>query len=97
MKPLNKKKLVRGIIVILIIIFLLVLLIFLSLNLIVEPITYWIASNEKARVFISCILGLYLFTLLFNLFYRKYLNRIKRKKFNALKVAYPRKFSGRKR
>ena len=68
----------------------------ISINLIVDPIIYWLASTEGARIFISCILSWLGVSTLFDLFYEHYWRRKKSKRFNALNIPYPRTFKGRK-
>ena len=95
MKNLNKDKIIKNISIVLIIILLLVIFIFISLNLIVDPIIFWLASTERSRILISCILSWIIVSKLFDLYYQIYIYKKKSKKFNALKVPYPRKFQGR--
>ncbi len=68
----------------------------ISINFIVNPIIYWIASTEGARIFLGCILSWLGVSKLFDLYYKRYKRRKKLRKFNALNVPYPRTFSGRK-
>ena len=65
------------------------------INLIVDPIIYWLASTEGARIMISCILSWFGVSILFDLFYKRYKRR-KVNRFNALNIPYPRTFKGRK-
>ena len=67
----------------------------ISINLIVDPIIYWLASTEGARIFISCILSWLGVSKLFDLFYKRYWRRKKLKRVNALEIPYPRTFKGR--
>ena len=68
----------------------------ISINLIVDPLIYWLASTEFARIFISCILSWVGVSTLFDLFYKIYRRSKKLKSFNALNIPYPRTFKGRK-
>ena len=68
----------------------------ISIDFIVDPIIYWLASTEGARIFLGCILSWLGVSKMFDLYY-KYYKRWKRiERFNALNVPYPRTFKGRK-
>mgnify|MGYP001426351310 CR=1 FL=1 len=97
MKKLNTKKIFRAFLVLACLATSLVIALLISIKFIVDPIIYWLASTEGARIFISCILAWGAVSASFNLFYRYYKRRRKNKRFNALNVAYPRTFKGRKR
>ena len=96
MKNLNKKKIIRALLVIACLIFSLFIGFIISINLIVDPIIYWLASTGGARIFISCILSWLGVSSFFDLFYQRYWRRKKLKRFNALNIPYPRTFRGRK-
>tara|TARA_B100000945_G_scaffold214418_1_gene172728 strand:- start:8 stop:298 length:291 start_codon:yes stop_codon:yes gene_type:complete len=96
MKIFNTKKIIRALLVIACLSFLLFIGILISINLIVDPIIYWLASTEGARIFISCIFSWLGVSTLFDLFYKRYRRSKKLKKFNALNIPYPRTFRGRK-
>ena len=96
MKNFNTKKVIRALLVIACLFFSLVIGFIINLNLIVDPIIYWLASTEGARIFISCILSWLGVSSLFDLFYKHYRRSKKMKKFNVLNIPYPRTFSGRK-
>ena len=95
-KKINTKKVSRALLVIAFLIFSLVIAFIVSLNLIVDPIIYWLASTEGARIFICCILSWLGVSTLFDLFYKRYWRSKKMKRFNALNIPYPRTFKGRK-
>ena len=95
MKRLNSKKLVRALLVVSVLIVSLLIGVFISLNFVVEPIVYWLASTEGVRIFIACILSWFGVSKLFDIFYKYYRYRKKIEKFNALNVPYPRMFRGR--
>ena len=99
MKHLKTKKIFRIFIVVFCLIFSLLIGLLISINFIVNPIIYWLASTEGARIFIGCIFSWIGVSKLFDLFYKRY-KRYKRKReiarFNALNVPYPRTFKGRK-
>ena len=97
MKHLNTKKVFKALIVIAFLVVSLLIGLLISLNFIVNPIIYWLASTEKARVLIGCILSWLGVSTLFELFYKRYKLRKKIKRFNALSVPYPRTFKGRKK
>ena len=96
MKNFNTKKIIRALLVIASLTFSLFIGFIISINLIVDPIIYWLASTEAARIFISCILSWLGVATLFDVFYKRYWRRKKLKKFNALNIPYPRTFRGRK-
>ena len=96
MKNFNTKKIIRALLVIAFLIFSLFVGFIISINLIVDPIIYWLASTEGARIFISCILSWLGVSRLFDLFYKRYRRNKKLKRFNALDIPYPRTFKGRK-
>ena len=96
MKNFNTKKIIRALIVIASLTLSLFVGILISINLIVDPIIYWIASTEGARIFISCILSWFGVSTLFDLSYKRYWRSKRLKRFNALNIPYPRTFKGRK-
>ena len=96
MKNFNTKKIIRALLVITCLIFFLVIGFLVSLNFIVDPVIYWLASTEGARMFLGCILSWFGVSTLFDLFYKRYRRRKKIKRFNALNIPYPRTFRGRK-
>jgi len=96
MKRFNQKKFFRLLLVIACLVVSLLISLLISINFIVDPIIYWLASTEGARLFISCILSWFGVSTLFDLFYKQYRRRKKNKRFNALDVPYPRTFRGRK-
>ena len=96
MKPRKANKQLKAILVFTCLIVSLLFALFISVNFIVNPIVYWLASTEGARVFVGCILSWLGVSLIFNLYYKRYKRRKKFEKFNALKVPYPRTFKGRK-
>ena len=96
MKKLNIKKIIRFLLVIACLAFGLFIGLLISINLIVDPIIYWLASTEGTRIIISCILSWLGVSTLFDLFYKRYRRRKKLKKFNALNIPYPRTFKGKK-
>ena len=96
MKNLNTKKIIRALLVIACLAFFLFIGLIICINLIVDPIIYWLASTELARIFISCILSWLGVSRLFDLFYKRYRRDKKLKRFNALDIPYPRTFKGRK-
>ncbi len=91
------KKFLRFLLVITSLIILLLIGFLISINFIVDPIIYWIASTEFVRIILSCILSWLGVSTMFDLFYKRYKDRKKTARFNALNVPYPRTFSGRKR
>ena len=96
MKNLNNNKNIKVLVVFILLIFCLLLGLLISVQFIVNPIIYWIASTEGARIFIGCILSWLGVSKFFDLFYRFYNRRKKKRRFNALNVPYPRTFRGRK-
>ena len=96
MKNSVTKKVIRALVVITCLFFFLVVGILISINFIVDPIVYWLASTEGARIFVCCILSWLGVSKLFDLFYKLYKHRKKIERFNALKIPYPRTFKGRK-
>ena len=96
MKNFKTKKIIRALVVISGLAISLFIGFLMSINLIVDPIIYWLASTEGARVFISCVLSWLGVSTLFDLFYERYRRRKKLKRFNALNIPYPRTFKGRK-
>ncbi len=96
MKYLRTKKSLRILVLIVSLISALLIGLLISINFIVNPIIYWIASTEGARIFLGCILSWLGVSKLFNLYYERYRRRKKLRKFNALNVPYPRTFRGRK-
>ena len=96
MKNLNTKKIFRLLVVFACLIVSLLTGLLISINFIVDPIIYWLASTEAARIFIGCILSWLGVSKFFDLFYKRYKRRKKIERFNALNVPYPRTFKGRK-
>ena len=96
MKHFNSKKIFRILIVVCCLIVFLLIGLFISINFIVDPIIYWIASTKAARIFLACILSWLGVSTFFDLFYRHYKRRKKIARFNALNIPYPRTFKGRK-
>ena len=96
MKNFNTKKIIRALLVIACLAFFLFIGFIICINLIIDPIIYWLASTEGARIFISCILSWFGVSTLFDLFYKRYRRNKKLKRVNALNIPYPRKFKGRK-
>ncbi len=96
MKNLNARKIIRASFVMICLAFSLFVGLLISINLIVDPIIYWLASTEGARIFISCILSWLGVSKAFDLFYKRYRRNKKLKRFNALNIPYPRTFKGRK-
>ncbi len=96
MKNFNTKKIIRALLVIACLAFSLFIGFIISINLIVDPIIYWLASTEFARIFISCIISWLGVSSFFDLFYKRYRRNKKLKRFNALNIPYPRTFKGRK-
>ena len=96
MKNSNTKKIIRALLVIACLAFSLLIGFIISINLIVDPIIYWLASTQGARMFMSCILSWLGVSTLFDLFYKRYMRGKKLKRFNALNIPYPRTFKGRK-
>ena len=96
MKNFNTKKIIRALLVIACLAFSLFIGFTISINFIVDPIIYWLASTEGARIFIGCILSWLWVSITFDLYYKRYKRRKKIERFNALNVPYPRTFRGRK-
>ena len=96
MKYLNTKKIFKALVVITCLIASLLVGLLISVNFVVDPIIYWLASTEKARIFIGCILSWLAVSTIFDLYYKHYKRRKKEERFNALNVPYPRTFRGRK-
>ena len=96
MKHLNKQKIFRALVVACSLIILLWIAFLISINFIVDPIIFWLASTEVARICIGCILSWLGISKSFDLFYKRYQRRRKYERFNALNVPYPRTFKGRK-
>ena len=96
MKIFNTKKIIRALLVIAWLTFSLFIGFLISINLIVDPIIYWLASTEGARILISCILSWFGVSTLFDLLYKRYWRGKRLKRFNALNIPYPRTFKGRK-
>ena len=96
MKQLNSKKVFRALLIICILIAFLFIGLLISINFVVDPLIYWLASTEVARIFIGCVLSWIGVSRLFDLFYKRYKRRKKIERFNALNVPYPRTFRGRK-
>ena len=96
MKNPKTTNLLRVLAVFAFLLFFLLLGLLISINFIVDPIIYWLASTEGARIFIGCILSWLGVSTFFDLFYKRYQRRKKIKRFNALDVPYPRTFRGRK-
>ena len=96
MKYLNIKKIFKALVVITCLIASLLVGLLISVNFIVDPIIYWLASTEEARIFIGCILSWLAVSTIFDLYYKYYKRRKKEERFNALNVPYPRTFRGRK-
>ena len=96
MKNLSTNKVFRAIVVISCLFLSLLAGLLISINFIVNPIIYWLASTEAARIFLGCILSWVGVSTFFDMFYKRYKNRKKIERFNALNVPYPRTFRGRK-
>ena len=96
MKYLKTKKKIKAIVVVVCLITSLFIGLLISINLIVDPIIYWLASTEGARVFIACIISWLGVSKFFDLYYKRYKRRKKLERFNALNIPYPRTFRGRK-
>ena len=96
MKNSNTKKIIRAFLVIASLTISLFIGFIIIINLLVDPIIYWLASTEGARIMISCILSWFGVSILFDLFYKRYRRRKKLKRFNALNIPYPRTFKGKK-
>ena len=96
MRKINTKRIIRALLAIACLMLSLFIGFIISINLIVDPIIYWLASTEGARIIISCILSWFGVSILFDLFYKRYTRRKKLKRFNALNIPYPRTFKGKK-
>ena len=96
MKYLNTKKIFKALAVVACLIVSLLLGLLISVYFIVDPVIYWLASTEGARIFIGCILSWFGVSTIFDLYYKRYKRRKKIERFNALNVPYPRTFRGRK-
>ena len=96
MKNLNTKKVFKAFIVLASLITSLFIVLLISVNFIVDPIVYWLASTSWARIFIGCTLSWLGVSKTFDIYYRSYKRRKKIERFNALKVPYARTFRGRK-
>ena len=96
MKHLNTRKIFRALVFVSCLIVSLFIGFFISINFIVDPLIYWLASTELVRIFIGCILSWLGVSKLFDLFYKRYKQGKKIERFNALNVRYPRTFKGRK-
>ena len=96
MKHLNTKKKLRVLVVLVGLSCSLFFAFLISINFIVDPIIYWLASTEVARIIIACFLSWLLVSIIFDLFYKYNKRRKKIERFNALNVPYPRTFRGRK-
>ena len=96
MKHRNTKKIFRALVAFGILIASLLIGLLISIHFLVDPIIFWLASTEGARIFIGCILSWLGVSTFFDLFYKRYKRRKKIERFNALNVPYPRTFKGRK-
>ena len=96
MKHLSNKKKIKAFLVIACLVGSLFIGLLISVHFIVDPVIYWLASTEGARVFIGCILSWLGVSTIFDLYYKRYKRRKKFESFNALNVPYPRTFKGRK-
>ena len=96
MKYLNTKKIFRALLVFACLIVFLSIGLLISINFIVNPIIYWLASTELARIVIGFILSWIGTSMTFDFYYKRYKRRKKMERFNALNVPYPRIFRGRK-
>ena len=96
MKRLKTKRALRILLVVSCLIVSLLIGLLISVNFIVNPIIYWLASTEGARIFLGCILSWLGVSIFFDLFYKFYKRRKNFGRFNALNVPYPRTFKGRK-
>jgi len=96
MKNLNSKKIFRVLVIVACLVVSLLIGILISVNFIVNPVIYWLASTELARIFIGCILSWLGVSTFFDLFYKRYKRMKKIRRFNALNIPYPRTFKGRK-
>tara|TARA_Y100001968_G_C19319406_1_gene698429 strand:- start:349 stop:639 length:291 start_codon:yes stop_codon:yes gene_type:complete len=96
MKSLKTKKIFKALLVFACLLISLLIGLLISLNFIIEPVVFWLASTEGARIFLSFILSWFGVSKSFDLYYKRYKLRKKIEKFNALNVPYPRTFRGRK-
>ena len=96
MKYLNTKKIFKALVVFASLFISLLIGLLISVNFIVDPFIYWLASTQGARIFIGCMLSWLGVSKSFDLYYRRYKRRKKIERFNALNVPYPRTFRGRK-
>ena len=96
MKNRNTKKFFKALLVVACLILFLLIGLLISIYFIVDPIIYWLASTEGARIFIGSILSWLGVSKIFDLYYKRYKRRKKIERFNALNVPYPRTFRGRK-
>ena len=96
MKNLNTKKVFRAFVVFAFLIGFLWIGLLISINFVVDPFIFWLASTEVARIFIGCILSWLGVSKLFDVLYKLYKRRKNIERFNALDVPYPRIFRGRK-
>ena len=96
MKHSNTKRIFRVLVVVFCLVISLLIGLLISINFIVDPIIYWLASTESARMLIACILSWLGVSTFFDLFYKRYKRMKKMERFNALNVPYPRTFRGRK-
>ena len=90
------KKFLRALFVFACLITVLLISLFISIHFVVDPIIYWLASTEVARIFMGCILSWIGVSKIFDLLYKRYKRLKKIQRFNALNVPYPRTFRGRK-
>ena len=95
MKNLKNKKILRILVVLISLIASLLIALFISINFIVNPLIYWLASTEGARIFISFVLSWLGVSTFFDFFYKRFKRRRKIERFNALNIPYPRTFKGR--
>ena len=96
MKNLNTKKIFKALLVVACLILSLLIGLLISVHFVVDPIVYWLASTEGARIFLGSILSWLGVSKIFDLYYKRYKRRKKIERFNALNVPYPRTFRGRK-
>lgn len=66
MKRLNKKRVVRSLLILVPVIGALLIGIFLAHNFLVTPIVDFLSANDFARLFIACIVSWFLLSMLFN-------------------------------
>ena len=96
MKNPNKKKFFKALLVFAFLSASLLIGVLISVNYIVDPLIYWLASTEAARISIGCLLSWLGVSRVFDLYYKHYKRRKAVERFNALNVPYPRTFRGRK-